>query len=174
MTIRLLIDEIRSRLKQISNELNYPQVDFEVSEASRSEFGDISCNIAFLLAKSLKKRPSEIADIISKEYRKSTGKFVKEITAHPSGYVNFFANFAELNNSTIKSAVQKKYGDIDVGKNLKIVVEHTSVNPNKALHVGHVRNIIIGDTISRILHKAMYDVRVLNYVDDSGLQVEDI
>ena len=174
MTIRLLIDEIRSRLKQISNELNYPQVDFEVSEASRSEFGDISCNIAFLLAKNLKKRPSEIADIISKEYRKNTGTFVKEITAHPSGYVNFFANFAELNNSTIKSAVQKKYGDIDVGKNLKIVVEHTSVNPNKALHVGHVRNIIIGDTISRILHKAQYDVRVLNYVDDSGLQVADI
>ncbi|TLX83674.1 MAG: arginine--tRNA ligase [Thaumarchaeota archaeon] len=174
MTLRLLFDEIRSSLKQISDELNYPQVDFEVSEASRSEFGDVSCNITFLLAKNLKKRPFEIAEIISKEYRKNTGKFVKEVTAHPSGYVNFVANFVELNNSTIKSAAQKKYGDINVGKNLKIVVEHTSVNPNKALHVGHVRNIIIGDTISRILHKAQYDVRVLNYVDDSGLQVADI
>src|SRR5207245_9997059 len=113
-------------------------------------------------------------NIITKENRKNTGTFVKEITAQPSRYVNFFANFVELNNSTIKSAAQKKYGDINVGKNLKIVVEHTSVNPNKALHVGHVRNIIIGDTISRILHKAQYDVRVLNYVDDSGLQVADI
>ena len=55
-----------------------------------------------------------------------------------------------------------------------IVVEHTSVNPNKALHIGHIRNIIIGDTISRILQKAIYKVNVLNYVDDSGLQVADI
>src|SRR6267143_1787955 len=111
MTLRLLFDEIRSNLKQISGELNYPQVDFEVSEASRSEFGDVSCNIAFLLAKNLKKRPFEIAEIISKEYGKNTGKFVKEVTAHPSGYVNFVANFVELNNSTIKSAAQKKYGE---------------------------------------------------------------
>jgi arginyl-tRNA synthetase len=174
MTLRLLFEEIRSRLKQISDELHYPQVEFEISEAARPEFGDVSCNIAFLLAKNLKKRPFEIAGIISKEYRKNTGKFVKEITAHPSGYVNFVANHIELNNSTIKLAAQKRYGDTDFGKNLKIVVEHTSVNPNKALHIGHVRNIIIGDTISRILNKAQYDVRVLNYVDNSGLQVADI
>ena len=174
MTLRLLFDEIRSRLKQISDELGYPQVEFEVSEAARREFGDVSCNIAFLLAKSLKKRPLEIADIISKQYQKNKGKFVNEITAHQSGYVNFVANFSELNNSTIKASMQQKYGDINVGKNLKIVVEHTSVNPNKALHIGHVRNIIIGDTISKILYKSQYDVRVLNYVDDSGLQVADI
>ncbi|HKC78969.1 MAG TPA: arginine--tRNA ligase, partial [Nitrosopumilaceae archaeon] len=174
MTLRLLFDEIRSRLKQISDELHYPQVEFEVSDAARPEFGDASCNIAFLLAKNLKKRPLEIADIISKQYQKNKGKFVKEITSHPSGYVNFVANFSELNNSTIKSAMQKRYGDINVGKNMKIVVEHTSVNPNKALHIGHVRNIIIGDTVSKILYKSQYDVRVLNYVDDSGLQVADI
>src|SRR5256885_7962878 len=174
MNLRLLFDEIRSRLKQISDELHYPQVEFEVSEAARPEFGDASCNIAFLLAKNLKKRPLEIADIISKQYQKNKGKFVREIVSHPSGYVNFVANFSELNNSTIKSAMQKRYGDINVGKNMKIVVEHTSVNPNKALHIGHVRNIIIGDTVSKILYKSRYDVRVLNYVDDSGLQVADI
>src|SRR5256885_3608766 len=174
MNLRLLFDEIRSRLKQISDELHYPQVEFEVSEAARPEFGDASCNIAFLLAKNLKKRPLEIADTISKQYQKNKGKFVKEITSHPSGYVNFVANFAELNNSTITSSLQKRYGDINIGKNLKIVVEHTSVNPNKALHIGHVRNVIIGDTVSKILPKSQYDVRVLNYVDDSGLQVADI
>ena len=54
------------------------------------------------------------------------------------------------------------------------MVEHTSVNPNKALHIGHIRNIIVGDTISRILRKADYKVNVLNYIDDSGLQVADI
>src|SRR5690348_16926170 len=104
MTLRLLFDEIRTKVKQISDELNYPKVEFEVSEASRPEFGDVSCNIAFLLAKSLKKRPLEIADVISKQYQKNKGKFVKEITAHQSGYVNFVANFVELNNSKIGRA----------------------------------------------------------------------
>ena len=55
-----------------------------------------------------------------------------------------------------------------------MIVEHTSVNPNKALHIGHLRNVVIGDAVSRILSKVNYDVQVLNYVDDSGLQVADI
>ena len=67
-----------------------------------------------------------------------------------------------------------EFGDVDIGNNSTIVVEHTSVNPNKALHIGHIRNIIIGDTVSRILEKANYKVNVLNYIDDSGLQVADI
>jgi arginyl-tRNA synthetase len=54
------------------------------------------------------------------------------------------------------------------------VVEHTSVNPNKALHIGHIRNIVLGDIIARILKKSNYKVNILNYVDDSGLQVADI
>ena len=66
------------------------------------------------------------------------------------------------------------FGDVDIGKGSTIVVEHTSVNPNKALHIGHIRNIIIGDTVSRILKKANYKVNTLNYIDDSGLQVADI
>ena len=174
MTLRPLLDEIRSNIQKICSELNYPETKFEVSEASRAEFGDVSCNIAFLLAKSLKKKPFDIAKIISEEYQKNPGKFVKQSTTHPSGYVNFFANYSELNNATISASSEKNYGTINIGKNSKAVVEHTSVNPNKALHIGHVRNIIIGDAVARILKKVQYDVRILNYVDDSGLQVADI
>ncbi|HSD05328.1 MAG TPA: arginine--tRNA ligase [Nitrosopumilaceae archaeon] len=174
MTLRVLLDEIRSNMSQICIKLNYPQTDFEISEASRPEFGDVSCNVAFLLAKSLKKKPFDIAKTISEEYNAKLGKFVKQVTPHPSGYVNFFVNHSMLNNSTISASLESNYGTINIGNNTKLVVEHTSVNPNKALHIGHVRNIIIGDTISRILQKAHYDVRVLNYVDDSGLQVADI
>ena len=70
MTLRLLIDEIRTNIQQICSRLNYPKIDFEVSESSRAEFGDLSCNVAFLLAKSLKKKPFDIAKIISEEYQK--------------------------------------------------------------------------------------------------------
>ena len=174
MTLRLLLDEIRSNIQQICSKLNYPETKFEVSEASRAEFGDVSCNIAFLLANSLKKKPFDIAKIISEEYQKNPGKFVKQSSPHSSGYVNFFANYTELNNATISASSGKNYGTINIGKNSKVVVEHTSVNPNKALHIGHVRNIIIGDAVARILKKTQYDVRILNYVDDSGLQVADI
>jgi len=174
MTLRHLLDEIKLNIRQICTQLNYPQTEFEVSETSRSEFGDVSCNVAFLLAKLLKKKPFEIAKRISEEYQKHLGEFVKQVVPHTSGYVNFFANYSALNNSTITASLDKNYGSVNIGNKTKIVVEHTSVNPNKALHIGHVRNIIVGDTVYRILSKAKYDVKVLNYVDDSGLQVADI
>ena len=74
----------------------------------------------------------------------------------------------------MSSSIKENYGSLDLGNNEKIVVEHTSVNPNKALHVGHIRNVILGDVISKILKKCNFDVKVLNYVDDSGLQIADI
>ncbi|MDE1867382.1 MAG: arginine--tRNA ligase [Thaumarchaeota archaeon] len=174
MTLRLLFEEIRSNIQKISNDLGYPTVEFDISEASKPEFGDVSCNIGFLLAKPLKKRPSEISESVANEYQKHKGEFVSKITVHPSGYLNFVANYETLARSVMQSSTEQNYGQFNVGNNTKIVVEHTSVNPNKALHIGHVRNIIIGDTVARILHKACYDVQVLNYVDDSGLQVADI
>jgi len=174
MTLRILYDEIRQGVKQTCTRLGYPETEFDISEASRPEFGDVSCNIGFLLAKTLKKRPFDIAQTLAEEYKKNSTKYVSEVLAHNSGYLNFIANYSVLVPEVVISSLLVDYGKVDLGKNSKMVVEHTSVNPNKALHVGHVRNIIIGDTIARILHKACYDVSVLNYVDDSGLQVADI
>ena len=174
MTLRLVYDEIRLGVKQVCHVLGYPEMEFDVSEASRPEFGDVSCNIGFLLAKTLKKRPLDVSQSIAEEYKKNLGEYVSEVSAHASGYLNFVANYSLLVPQVVHSSLRANYGSIDLGKNSKMVIEHTSVNPNKALHVGHVRNIIIGDTVARILHKASYDVSVLNYVDDSGLQVADI
>ncbi|MGC1426850.1 MAG: arginine--tRNA ligase [Nitrosotalea sp.] len=174
MTLRVLYDEIIQGVKQTCTRLGYLETEFDVSEASRPEFGDVSCNIGFLLAKALKKRPFDIAQTLEEEYRKNSSKYVSKVSAHNSGYLNFTANYSALVPEVVRVSLLADYGKVDLGKNSKMVVEHTSVNPNKALHVGHVRNIIIGDTISRILQKACYDVSVLNYVDDSGLQVADI
>jgi len=174
MTLRLLNNEIRLGVQQLCDTLGYPQTEFDISEASRPEFGDVSCNVGFLLAKALKKKPFDIAQTLAQEYKKNLGTYVSEVSAHASGYLNFVANYAKLVPDVIHSSLGSDYGTVDLGKNSKMVIEHTSVNPNKALHVGHVRNIIIGDTIARILHKASYDTSVLNYVDDSGLQVADI
>ena len=173
MSIQILLDEIKTNLTKILNDLNFPPVTFSVEPAKKG-FGDVTCNVCFLLAKNLSQKPNEIAQKISENYNKHLGDLVVKVEAHPSGYLNFFANMDKLNEIIIKNSIKDDYGSVDIGNKTKIVVEHTSVNPNKALHIGHVRNIVIGDTLVRLLEKTNYDVKVLNYVDDSGLQVADI
>ena len=148
-------------------------VSFTV-EPSKPGFGDITCNIAFLLAKKLHKNPQDISQEIVEFCSKELGSDIKNITAHPAGHINFELDFINFSKSVLEESQSPHYCDIDIGKSKKIIVEHTSVNPNKALHIGHVRNIVIGDIITRILKKVNYDVQVLNYVDDSGLQVADL
>jgi len=166
-----IINQVRDDTSRIISEKGYDNVDFVV-EYSRSGFGDITCNVSFLLAKNLKKNPQEIAQEFAGEY--DLGNNLEKVEAHKSGYLNFFINNNSFNNVVLPQSLQKNYGSIDIGKNSKLIIEHTSVNPNKALHIGHLRNVAIGDSVSRILSKANYDVKVLNYVDDSGLQVADI
>jgi len=173
MTFKILLDEIHSNIQKIIEQLKLPQTLFVV-EPAKSNFGDVMCNVSFLLSKHLKKKPYDVAQIISDNYQPFLGTLVEKVEAHPSGYINFFADYSHLNGIILKSSMNDNYGFLDLGHKSKIVVEHTSVNPNKALHIGHVRNIIIGDTVARILRKTNFDVSVLNYVDDSGLQVADI
>ena len=158
-----IINQVKENTSKINSEKGYDNVDFVV-EYSRSGFGDITCNVAFLLAKNLKKNPQEIAEEFSGEY--NLGNDLEKVEAHKSGYLNFFINSNSFNNVVLPQSLKEDYGSIDIGKNSKLIIEHTSVNPNKALHIGHLRNVAIGDAVSRILSKANYDVKVLNYVDD--------
>ena len=173
MTFQSILDEVRNNLNKILSEMSITGIDFSV-EPAKPGFGDVSSNISFLLAKQLKKSPRDIAQLFSENYEKSHNTLVLKSEAHPSGYLNFFANWEKLNQLILSESNLDTFGFVELGKQSTIVVEHTSVNPNKALHIGHIRNIIIGDTVSRILRKADYKVNVLNYVDDSGLQVADI
>ena len=173
MTFQSILDEIANNLKKILDGLSIPDVKFSV-EPAKPGFGDVSSNISFLLSKQLKKKPKDIAEMLSEKYSHYSNTLVLKTEAHPSGYLNFFANWEKLTQLILSESYLDEFGDVDIGKDSTIVVEHTSVDPNKALHIGHIRNIIIGDTVSRILNKANYKVKVLNYVDDSGLQVADI
>ncbi len=173
MTFKSIIDEIENNLNKVLSDLSISGVVFSV-EPSKPGFGNVSSNVSFLLAKQLKKSPQHIAEMLSEKYSHCTNTLVLKSEAHPSGYLNFFANWDKLTQLILSESYLDTFGDVDIGKNSSIVVEHTSVNPNKALHIGHIRNIIIGDTISRILKKANYKVNILNYIDDSGLQVADI
>jgi len=173
MTFQAIIGEIENNLKKILDELSISDVSFSV-EVAKPGFGDVSSNIAFLLAKELQKSPKDITQMLSEKYSQCTSILVLKTEAHPSGYLNFFADWTKLSKLILSESYLDTFGDVDIGNNSNIIVEHTSVNPNKALHIGHIRNIVVGDTVSRILSKANYKVNVLNYIDDSGLQVADI
>ena len=173
MTFQLILDEIKNNLKKILDDLSISDLNFSV-EVAKPGFGDVSSNIAFLLAKELKKNPKEITQMLFEKYSQCSSTLVLKTEAHPSGYLNFFADWTKLSKLILSESYLDTFGDVDIGNNSNIIVEHTSVNPNKALHIGHIRNIVVGDTVSRILTKANYKVHVLNYIDDSGLQVADI
>ena len=173
MTFKSILDEIENNLNKVLSDLSISNISFSVDPA-KPGFGDVSSNVSFLLAKQLKQSPQRIAEMLSEKYSHCTSTLVLKTEAHSSGYLNFFANWDGLTQLILSESYLDTFGDVNIGKNSTIVVEHTSVNPNKALHIGHIRNIIVGDTVSRILKKANYKVNTLNYIDDSGLQVADI
>ncbi|HEU4604844.1 MAG TPA: arginine--tRNA ligase [Nitrososphaera sp.] len=176
MTFRLFKDDVRRLVGQALSDAGYPAVDFDVSEPPQKEFGDLSCNVGFLLAKHAKKPPQKIAAELAEAIRPQIkGTYV--LSAEPAGgHVNFKADYSRLSLATLAQVLKNpdNYGYPDSGQGRHIVIEHTSVNPNKALHVGHMRNVIIGDTLYRIVKATNHRATVLNYVDDSGLQVADI
>ena len=184
MTFRALLDEIRRVVSAGLSDLGYPQEIFDLSEPPRPEFGDVSSNVAFQISKKINRKPHDVArdfvenhlkPILGNEDRGSLRSLILSVEAHPGGYINFRANYGNLAALTLNQALENpSYGFYNVGKGTRVAVEHTSVNPNKALHVGHLRNVILGDTIYRILKTTNHNVIVLNYVDDSGLQVADI
>lgn len=172
-------ESARQLVRSTLASLGYPEVEFDVSEPPRKEFGDLTCNVAFQLAKHAKKPPARIAAELAQELASrlaSAAGYILSAEPHPAGYVNFRANYEMLSRETLSRALEKpaRYGYPDAVDAKHIVIEHTSVNPNKALHVGHVRNVVIGDALYRLLKAASHKVTVLNYVDDSGLQVADI
>ena len=178
MSFRQFVDEATNLIRESANNLGYivPQtIDWD--EPPTKELGDASFRIGYQLSKVAKKKPYDIASEIASEISRNLSHkqtLAKSVEAHPSGFLNFRVNRSILYEKALKAAVEEDYGARDLGKGSTVLVEHTAVNPNKALHVGHLRNVALGDSIARIFRFTNYDVRVLNYIDDSGLQVADI
>jgi arginyl-tRNA synthetase len=180
-----VIDEIEGFLKEVLTlfDLKNPQISYDVTESPLPEFGDYSTNISFQLAKVLHKSPLSIAEEIVRRKLELCSKwtnrhYIENARYEKPGFINFVLNRQVflghfLQNDNIKDITSTSRFFNQNNKDT-IILEHTSVNPNKALHVGHLRNAIIGDCLYRIFKKTGYKVKVLNYVDDSGLQVADI
>jgi arginyl-tRNA synthetase len=132
------------------------------------EHADLATTIAFTLAKQKKQAPVLIAKDLAAELAKDPA--LRDITIEAKGpYINFIFG-AEYVSKALKEAVKPGYGAFPK-KGIRVVLEHTSANPNGPLHVGHIRNSIIGDTLARVFRKAGYGLEVQYYVNDMGRQI---
>lgn len=132
------------------------------------EHADLATTVAFALAKQKKQAPVKIAQDIVAELKKRPD--LSGITIEAKGpYINFIFGNAYV-SEMLRAAVQPGYGNLPK-KSTRVVLEHTSANPNGPLHVGHIRNSIIGDTLARAFRKAGYPLEVQYYVNDMGRQI---
>ena len=138
-----------------------------IEQPPKVEFGEFALPLAFELAKKLRKAPRKIAEEIVAGIGPVEGFEKFEIAG--AGYINARVNRAAVTAALVSD--KKPAAEVAAGK---ILVEHTSINPNKAAHVGHLRNAILGDTFVRLLQFAGREVDVQNYIDNTGVQVADV
>jgi arginyl-tRNA synthetase len=137
-----------------------------VEQPPKVELGDFAIPV-FPFAKPLRMAPLKIAEAIRSEVGAIEG--VAEMQVAPPGYLNVKIDRAWL--AAALAGDQKPSTHVPSGK---ILVEHTSINPNKAAHIGHLRNAVLGDTFVRLLRYAGREVDVQNYIDNTGVQVADV
>ena len=130
------------------------------------ELGDLGTPIAFELARRLRKAPRAIAQEIAGAFGTLEG--ITHVAAAPNGYLNFFLERREFLLERLGAAPSPQPATA------KAIVEHTAINPNKAAHIGHLRNSALGDTLVRVLRFRGVPVEVQNYIDDTGVQVADV
>jgi len=131
--------------------------------------GDLACVISFDLAKQLKKAPRKIAEEIVSNFK--LPEYIESAKVEGGGYINFFFKKQTFLHSFFESGF--RFDNISE-KNKRVIVEHTSINPNKTPHIGHLRNSVIGDTFARLCKALGYDTIVHNYIDNTGIQVADV
>ncbi len=159
-----LAQRVRECLQQKHPGVELPSVVIE--QPPKVELGDFAIPI-FPFAKPLRSAPLKIAEAIRANIGPVDG--IAELQVAPPGYLNVKIDRAWM--ATALTADQKPPEEPHPGK---ILVEHSSINPNKAAHIGHLRNAILGDTFVRLLRHAGNEVDVQNYIDNTGVQVADV
>jgi arginyl-tRNA synthetase len=134
----------------------------------RRELGDLASPVALHLARSLKRKPRDVASEIAAQLVLPSA--VERVTVEGAGYLNFHLRRGEVAAAALEAPL---LGAGDAGTT-KTIVEHTNINPNKAAHVGHLRNAVLGDTLVAALRSLGQRVEIQNYIDDTGVQLADV
>jgi len=165
-----LENRIRKALKHHIHERYKMDVPVVLARPPQLSMGEVASPLCFELAKQMKKPPRVLAQEIANSLKPIPG--VARIEVAGAGYLNLFFDRAQFFRAACEEAGQESAApSANAGKT---VVEHTSINPNKAAHIGHVRNGVLGDTFARLLRYTGRLVEVQNYIDNTGVQVADV
>ena len=155
---------LKLALEKAVSTLGAENVDVPVQDVPDNKSGDYGSPAAFALAKQLKKNPVGLANEIIEAMELPKGIASVEAVGP---YINFHVDKSAFVEQVVASDLRA------APRGQKMIVEHTSVNPNKEAHVGHLRNIVLGDSCARILRADGYEVEVQNYIDDTGRQAAE-
>jgi arginyl-tRNA synthetase len=142
------------------------ELQIALERPPKIELGEVASPVCFELAKRLKRAPRQIAQEIAAALPPVPG--IARLEVAGGGYLNAFFERGQFwaNSASDRGAAEVRPG--------KVIVEHTSINPNKAAHIGHLRNAVLGDTLMRLLRARGCRVQVQNYIDNTGVQVADV
>jgi arginyl-tRNA synthetase len=186
---RLSLIELQERLRGVVREAAREKFGVALEQVAsevppRTEMGDLAFPVAFELTKRIKQATGEKRNprAVAEELKQAleTESAIARVEVAGAGYLNVFFDRTRLlasllaEGKTDGAALPATHADRLDGARSKRMVEHTSVNPNKAAHIGHLRNSVIGDTFVRILRARGEQVEVHNYIDNTGVQVADV
>jgi arginyl-tRNA synthetase len=165
-----LEQQVRETLRRFIAEKYALDVPIVTERPPKLEMGELASPVCFDLAKKLKRAPRQLAQEIASAIGPIPGVDRMEVAG--GGYLNvFFDRSAFFRDARAHAGVK---ADSEEKHSSKIIVEHTCINPNKAAHIGHLRNAVLGDTFSHLLRHAGQRVEVQNYIDNTGVQVADV
>ncbi len=163
----------KALLKRIAEryQVQYNSLNFTIPP--KIELGELALPVAFDLARKVRRPPVEIAKELASDAAEIPG--IGKVDVAGAGYLNFHLDRGAFALALAQSIAQQKFGRIsDPDETGKIIVEHTNINPNKAAHIGHLRNAALGDSLVRCLRFLGHEVEVQNYLDNTGVQVADV
>ncbi len=173
MSFAEAVAHTRRILTEATRKAGY-EIEATVGEPTDRSYGDLTSTVALELGNQLRKNPRDVAEQIARQIDFGAHPYIRSVQ-QTSGYLNFTFEPFKYSAAVLERVFRRggDYGKPEDVEPKKVLVEHTNSNPNKALHIGTLRNTVLGDCLARVLRYVGHSVRVLNYVDDSGAQVAD-
>lgn len=175
MNLLSLGNIIKGYINEYLSSQGLENLEYSLEVPSKVEHGELATSIAFKIAKDTKRRPLDVANDIRDFLKEKKIPYIEDVEIAGSGYINFRLVKNDFFRDYFREVDEEglyPYKELFGGKLYRI--EYTSVNPNKALHIGHARNVVLGSSLSRMLSELGNKVHLINYIDDTGTQMADI
>ncbi|MEF2244136.1 arginine--tRNA ligase [Paenibacillus sp. IITD108] len=165
----IIVNHLKQAVQALFDEQGLPvneisKLNLYIEQPAYIEHGDYSSNIAMQLARTLRQSPLSIAEQLKLKLQQISEPLFQSLTVAKPGFINVRINWEEWSSRSFS---------LPTHAGRKVIIEHTSINPNKSAHIGHLRNACIGDTLVRMLRRGGLEVEVHNYIDDLGNQLAD-